>query len=122
MLYITPDRPVRDIQQEFSQAFPFLKLDFFTKGPAVKKRISNDQFLSIENGPGNQGSAEGKKLLLTPCLTIKQLVKTCDELFGVSVRVYRRLSNLWLETSITENFTLQQQNDHAREIVALDIQ
>lgn len=121
MLYITSDKLVRDIQQEFSQAFPFLKLEFFTKKAAVKKRISNDQFLSIENVPGKQG-AECKKLFLTPGLTIKELAKTCDELFGVSVSVYRRFSNLWLETSITENFTLQQQNDHTSEIAAMGIQ
>ena len=122
MLYITSDRPVRDIQHEFSHAFPFLKLEFFTQGSDGKKRISNDQFLSIKNSMGNHGKAASKKLVLTPSITIRELAKTCDELFGVSVRVYRRLSNLWLETSITENFTLQQQNDHAREIVAQGLQ
>ena len=118
MLYITSGKPVRDMQQEFSQAFPYLKIDFFTKGNAAKKNIFTDQFLSLKQKPG----ADNTGIMLTPSLTIKELERRCEELFGVSVKVYRRFNNLWLETSITENFTLQQQNDHVSEILSLNIQ
>ena len=110
MLYITSDKPVQDMQQEFSQAFPFLKVEFYIKECTEKKISTGHLPIKQEAGKNN--------MLLTPCLTIKELGKQCEELFGVSVRVYRRFSNLWLEISITENFTLQQQNDHVSEILA----
>ncbi|MBE7172266.1 MAG: hypothetical protein INR73_16890 [Williamsia sp.] len=118
MLYITSDKPVQDIQQEFSQAFPFLKLEFYTKETVAKKRRPIDQFIPVGREQYSSGKAEGSMILLTPCLTIKELRKKCEELFGISVKVYRRFSNLWLEISITEDFTLQQQNDHASEILS----
>ena len=106
------------MQQEFSQAFPFLKIEFFIQESVVKRPISTDQFLSLKREAGKNNKAGNNSIVLTPCLTTKELVKKCEELFGVSVRVYRRFSNLWLETSITENFTLQQQNDHVSEILS----
>ena len=118
MLYITSDKPVRDMQREFTEAFPFLKLEFFIPGSAARRNVPTELFLTVKIEQGNHDKAENRKILLTPFLTAKELTKKCEEVFGVTVKVYRRFSNLWLETSITENFTLQQQNDHVSEILA----
>lgn len=118
MLYITSDKPVRDMQREFTEAFPFLKLEFFVPGSAADRNITTELFLPVGREQGDHDKAESKKIVLTPLLTTKDLTEKCEEMFGVTVKVYRRFSNLWLETSITENFTLQQQNDHVSEILA----
>jgi len=36
--------------------------------------------------------------------------------FGLPAQILRKSGNLWLETSMTNHWTLQQQNDHGRDI------
>jgi hypothetical protein len=52
-------------------------------------------------------------------MTVSELEKLCDEQFGISIQVYRRSGTLWLETSMTDSWTIQQQNDRGSEISSL---
>ena len=42
--------------------------------------------------------------------------KIFKDQFSLAVQVFRRSGNLWLETTMTDNWTLRQQNEHGREI------
>lgn len=116
MLSITPDKPIKDIQQEFSQAFPFLKVEFLSSGSNVIEFIPTEYYLQVRFLSAERNEKRIVQINLTPGITIKELEEKCEELFGVSVQVYRKFGNLWLKTTITKNFTLQQQNDHLREV------
>lgn len=115
MLSITPGRAIQDIQQEFSHAFPFLKVEFTFMEPNMKKFIPKEYSLEARSNDTKNKDAHAQ-LNLTPGITIKELEEKCEELFGVSVVVYRKFRNLWLITSITKNLTLQQQNDHLSDV------
>lgn len=119
MLSITPEKRIRDIQEEFTHAFPFLKVEFLhgTDGESGRKDfIPHDHYLKARKHSDLNGQAAHPQIPLTPGLTILELERHCEELFGVSVQVYRRFRKLWLEATMTENLTLQQQNDHGSEI------
>ena len=47
-----------------------------------------------------------------------ELEKIFKDQFGLAVQVFRKSGNLWLETTMTDNWTLQQQNNHGKEISA----
>jgi len=49
-------------------------------------------------------------------MTVAELEKMITEKYGMNVQVVRRSGNIWLETTMTDDWTLQQQNDHGREI------
>jgi hypothetical protein len=49
-------------------------------------------------------------------MTVKQLETTFREKFGLNVQVARRSGSMWLETTMTDNWTLKHQNDHGREL------
>lgn len=53
---------------------------------------------------------------ITPLMTVKELENKCEEQFGILVQVYRKSGNVWLETSMTDNWTIKQQNDQGSEI------
>ena len=117
MLSITPGKQIKDIQQEFSHAFPYLKLEFSTSREAIPGRKhsgSNEQ--GVVASVGYDKAVPNAEIYLTPGTTVLELERKCQDLFGISVQVYRRFRRVWLKATMTENFTLQQQNDHGSEI------
>jgi len=49
-------------------------------------------------------------------MTVKELEKIFEDRLGLSVLVYRKSGNLWLEPTMTDNWTLAQQNENGRQI------
>ena len=49
-------------------------------------------------------------------MTVTDFENALMDQFGLSAQVFRRSGNIWLETTITDYWTLKQQNEHGREI------
>jgi len=49
-------------------------------------------------------------------MSVLELENALIDEFGLSAQVYRKSGNIWLETTMTDNWTLKQQNDHGREL------
>jgi hypothetical protein len=114
---ITPDKIISDVQKEFNEEFPFLKIEFFKKGYRYKQSSQRDKVIPREfkiGSPRIFNSDAGFNI--TAGMTVKELEKECEDELGLSIQVYRKSGNLWLETTMTENWTLKQQNDNGREI------
>jgi hypothetical protein len=117
-LLINGDKLVRDVQQEFAIAYPFLKIEFFRNmglqnEQALKQnQIKHDQKLSA----AKSHSIENGDLLIDDMMSVTDLEKAFMDRFGLRTQVFRRSGNIWLETSITDGWSLKQQNDLGREI------
>jgi hypothetical protein len=115
LLNITQNKVISDVQKDFNRAYPFLKIDFYKlsdpqRGTAARTHINNT--LSIKNaGLISQGDLE-----ISDALTVGQLEKTFRDQFGLYVQVSRKSGSLWLETTISDSWTLKQQNDHGKEL------
>ena len=55
-------------------------------------------------------------MTLSDGMTVTDFENALMDQFGLSAQVFRRSGNLWLETTITDYWTLKQQNEHGREI------
>lgn len=121
ILEISADKSIKQVQEDFSHLFPYLKIEFFRNGTIARKDrypaatlISNDHPISAaQTRPKNNGD-----LYLEETMTVAELEQSFLTHFGLSVQVFRRSGKLWLETTMTDNWTLKQQNDHGREIAA----
>ena len=49
-------------------------------------------------------------------MKVSELEKLFKDKFKLAVQVFRKSGNLWLETTMTDNWSLLQQNNHGREI------
>lgn len=116
-LHIKPNRLISDIQDEFNTKFPFLKIEFFKN-----KSLSRSDFSSSQIIPKNRKIGEGQPAMKDGDIDIDldmkviELEKIFRDQFNLSVEVLRKSGNLWLETSMTDNWTLQQQNNHGMEL------
>jgi hypothetical protein len=110
-------RKLADVQKDFSLAFPYLKLDFVAK----QRQTSDDNARALLMANGltigdiNKNIAPGS-IEITDDTTVAGLEKLFSGKMGLAVRVLRKSGNIWMETSITNNWTLGQQNQHAKEI------
>ena len=116
-LRIAPNRLISDLQKDFNKTFPFLKIEFFQNRNQQLAAFTFGQMLSH-----NKRIVEGQTAItdgdieVSPDMKVKELEKIFKEQFSLMAQVFRRSGNLWLETTMTDEWTLNQQNEHGREI------
>ena len=118
LLLINGERLIKDVQLDFAKAYPFLKIEFFRnngthKDQALKEnQIKHDQKLSLAKGRNIQKG----DLLIEDSMSVFDLEKAFMDQFGLLTQVFRKSGNIWLEASITDRWSLKQQNDLGKEI------
>ena len=115
MLHIYQNRSIGDVQQDFSCLYPFLKIDFYKKdvsSSGSNKRLHLPNSVPIKTA----GLIKDGDLELSDSMTVGQLENIFRTEYGLSVQVSRKSGILWLETTMTDNWTLKQQNDHGKEL------
>lgn len=116
-IHIADDLSIRDIQKTFSEKFPYLKLEFFSrphqngKGSEKKYMRSNDAMLRDFRLVHSDG-----ELSIADEMSVSELEGLFREHFGLYVQVFRRSGRLWLETTATDNWTLKVQNEQGHEL------
>jgi hypothetical protein len=86
------------IQEQFSRMFPFLKLEFFRSLNGAQKALSrNDSIKSTD-------------ITINRNMTVSVLEEEFRKKAGVNVQVLRKSGNVWIATSLTNEWTLEQQN------------
>jgi hypothetical protein len=112
---------IRDIQKAFNEEYPYLKIEFFRRKHGMQqlspKKEKLDPFTII---PLSNGYAKNWSLDAGKEITVGEFEKECWEKTGVAVQVFRKSRNLWIETSLTDNWTLQKQNELAASIAHPD--
>ena len=100
-------RTLKDIQEEFSDKFPFLRIEFFTWiGKTEEKQKLNPE-LTI--GEVRTIHKEGD-LSIHGNLKVRTLEANFRDIYGLSVQVFRLSGNIWLQTTSTDDWTLHEQN------------
>jgi len=108
---INDHRKIFAIQEAFTEKFPFLKLEFFAKphkqsGASPKKLMNHSgKTLGECRTIHNAGT-----ITITGSMTAGELEQRFADVYGLSVQVFRRSGNMWLETTVTDSWTLDQQN------------
>jgi hypothetical protein len=116
-LHIAPNRLISDLQKDFNSAFPFLKIEFFQNRNPQISTVAIRQIL-----PHNKRIVDGQTSVtdgdieVNSQMKVKELEKIFKDQFSLVAHVFRRSGNLWLETTMTDDWTLGQQNEHGREI------
>ncbi|MDF2192394.1 hypothetical protein [Paraflavitalea sp. CAU 1676] len=122
ILHIHPERLISEIQQEFNDLFPFLKIELFAgehgyqqPSPLERKlpRQLPMKFIARDIPAGD--------IELTDSMRVFELENIFHERFGINLQVFRRSGNLWLETTVTDSWTLKQQNEYGRELTEVKL-
>lgn len=108
------------VQQLFNELFPFLKIEFFEKeskaiSGSFKKRVHNTtkrlaDFIITKDAV--------QEISIHPEMTVTELEKEFAKVYKLHTQVFRKSGNIWLETTITDGWTLEEQNSQGEMITA----
>jgi len=111
VLKIDERKSASGFQKDFTTLFPFLKIEFFkTQLSSVDHKNHKAGTLLAPNFPLSKNAFS---IDLSPSTTIAQLKTIIFEKTGVSCLVYRKSGSMWIETSLTEDWSLDRQNHEA---------
>ena len=114
-LLISNEKQVQDLQHQFSARYPFLKLEFYRSvktDPALPVR----KYLQPSTVLKAAGLTTPGMLEVNDEMTVVELESSLLKNFGLIAQVSRKCGMLWIETTMTNKWTLQKQNEHGREI------
>jgi len=113
-LFIEKDSLAEDVKNVFTACYPFLKIELY-KNPLIKSLYKKETI------PVHLPLIQQIKKQSEAVINIERN-KTVAELendflsIGLKAEVFRKSGNVWVETSLTNNWTLQQQNAAAEEL------
>jgi len=108
---ITDQKKLVDIQREFKEKFPYLKIEFYSgrhkpgEGSPVGEKLNNEQTI----GTVRQIHEEGD-LQIQDDMSVRELEQQFYSKYGLNAQVFRKSGNLWMQTTSTDDWTLSQQN------------
>lgn len=108
---INDDRKIAELQKEFNSFFPYLKIEFFSQphrpgAQGVKKTI---QPASYTVGQCRHIHLDGE-ITVEAGMIVKDLEQVFIRQYGLFVQVFRKSGKVWLETTVTDQWTLEEQN------------
>jgi len=111
---IKKNKTLRQVKDIFSFVFPGLKIEFYKKAHRPTELSANvleyDEQLTIAEINPNIVHNE---IVFEPNNTVEFIEQEFEKKFGLHVQVLRKSNDLWLQTSKTDDWTLDQQNQLA---------
>ena len=114
-LFLSKEKTIKEIQQDFNSQYPFLKLEFYKKDN-VDPDITAKKHFTYDLKLKDLGLSDDGLINIQSDLSIGDLKKIFFKKFGLNAQVSRKSGTLWLETTMTDRWSLQKQDDHGREI------
>ena len=118
-IVVSSESLVMDIQKAFNLYYPFLKIEFADK---TKKTLP---FKNSKVNPDDQ-IGEIAELMRPATInvenekTVSEVEKEFREILGLTIRMYRKSGNVWNVISVTDNWTLENQNK-AGETISIEM-
>ena len=111
-MIIKDDKQIKDIQKEFSEKFPFLKLEFYKKQHAVGEGSPDNEKLDVQKTVGEVRTIHNTgDMGINGNMTVILLEQELYNTYGLNTQVFRKSGDLWLQTTSTDNWTLKRQNE-----------
>ena len=111
ILTIKDDRKISEVQESFNTSFPYLKLEFFKKMHGVKELSPLKGMIDSDRTIGQIRTIHSDGFItITPKMTVAELEQEFGRIFGLSAQVFRKSGKMWIETTVTDKWTLEQQN------------
>ncbi len=110
-MLITDAKKIREIQAEFNNKFPCLKLEFYKRsheegqGSPAKQRVDTEKLVGTIRTIHKEGD-----LSINGNMKVKTLESLFESEYGLHVQVFRKSGSLWLQTIATDEWTLTEQN------------
>jgi hypothetical protein len=110
-MQISDHRKIVEIQEEFNSLFPYLRLQFFARsnkanGPSSDKLVRHTKTMGECRTIHKEGN-----VTISPFMKVSELEDVFRDVYGLEVQVLRRSGKAWLASTLTDAWTLEEQNN-----------
>lgn len=107
---ITKEKTLKEIKDSFTSSYPGLKIEFYNnKHDGYQGSCAQNQYDDCLTIVEINSKKDGE-IILNDTDTVKEIEQKFENLFGLHIQIFRRSKELWLQTSITDDWTLAMQN------------
>lgn len=115
-MIIDDHQKIFEIREDFSDMFPYLKMEIFSRalssGEGFPRKIINYGRTLEECRTRNEPGA----VVILPETTVEEFERNFRNIYGLNIHVYRQSGKSWLETTLTDSWTLREQNRQGQEL------
>jgi hypothetical protein len=116
-IIINDSLTISEFQKAFSSEFPYLKIEFFDAPYKAEKALPKSKMYSHERKIGSiRKQHEEGRLVVTSQEKVSDIELELWKKYGLSAQIFRRSGNVWIETSLTDSWSLEQQNREGFEL------
>ena len=113
---ITDSTTIEDVQKEFSSHFPFLKIEFYEEEHTTGEGTPESHRVNVERTIGEARTKHtAGKLSIHGNQKDSTLEQASHDVYELNVQVFRLSGSLWLQTTTTDDWTLSEQNETAKD-------
>ncbi|MEP7265075.1 MAG: hypothetical protein ABI772_11285 [Bacteroidota bacterium] len=112
---LTNKSTFESLNSEFNKIFPFLKLEFFhlphergNGSPDKSRYTANEKIFTIGHIHGP------RRIKIIKNMKVYELEKLFEVEYELHMQVFRKSGSIWLETSATDDWTLEDENEAGR--------
>ena len=110
ILHVNKESSIKSIQREFSEHYPFLKVEFY-RIYSLGSGLPRSLMLSASESARKLGeSLDGNLININKSRTVAELERDFEKLLGFRALVFRKTGKMWVETTLTDDWTLEDQN------------
>src|SRR6059058_2238533 len=115
-LFIEKESKVEDVKKIFTNSYPFLNIELYKKSFNDRHIGTKKEQLALTARLDRFIHASGKIVIdISSNVTVAELENQFADI-GLVAEVFRKSGNVWIESFLTDNWTLQQQNAEGEEI------
>lgn len=109
-LNVNADLKASDLIKRFNEIFPFLRLEIYHRGQEMGE-VAHHYFLKdIVN------KKELENFIIIPEMKVSEVEEKFWDKMGLQVSVFRKSGKTWLESSFTNYWSLERQNNLGMEM------
>jgi len=110
-LHMKNETTCRNMQEEFSVSYPFLKIEFQKYQQTIEGRmIRTEKLLPEEKMSYFYRKTQLNAIDVGSDRTVLQVIREFEKLLNLKLLLLRRSGKSWIETTLTTDWTLEQQN------------
>lgn len=115
ILNIDIEKTTDAINAQLNAVYPFLRIGFFQEAHSFGKSNGKNKLINSTVKIGQlKRQIEPGTIEINGGTTVWELESNFEKKFGLYVQVFRKSGNIWLETTATDNWTLEQQNEQGK--------
>lgn len=112
-ILVSSNKSISELQKEFQNLFPFLKIEFFTTKHKKGESSRKEDIVEPTTLIGNLTNKE-REIAIDPQISTAEFEKLLLHELALNAQIFRKSGSVWIETSRTDDWTLAFQNEEGR--------